>query len=205
MTAIFPQEKRFTCQKSGHCCCDREIIVTLTYRDIFRLFTALEKNFHKLLNQISFYKLNNSTRPSLKEQLVLTPIQTSQGNIIPGLRKREDDSCIFYFRPDCSIYSHRPLACKNYPLAFITEKNEISCVWAKKSLKSCPGIGKGSIIELNEIKKRGNDYFKEINTHNHVVGELNIEASNGRPLTARESLWILLAYGEKEIQPNDEN
>jgi Fe-S-cluster containining protein len=200
LIAISSQEKRFTCQQSGHCCCDHEIIVTLTYRDIFRLYTALENNFQKLLQQISFYKLDKSTQLLIREQMVLTPIQTSQGNIIPGLRKREDDSCIFYFQPNCSIYLHRPLACKNYPLAFIKEKKEFSCVWAKKSLKSCPGIGKGPIIELNEIKKQAIEYFKEINSHNHVVDELNIEAKKGKPLTARECLWVLLAYGEKENQ-----
>ncbi len=200
MTIILPQEKRFTCQRSGHCCCDREIIVTLTYRDIFLLYKVLEQNFHELLKQISFYRLDKSTKSLLKEHMVLTPIQTSQGDIIPGLKKRKDNSCIFYFKPNCTIYSHRPLACKNYPLAFIKEKKEILCVWAKKSLKTCPGIGKGQLLKLNEIKNRGTDYFKEINLHNHVVNELNIEAKNGRPLSARECLWILLAYGEKENQ-----
>ncbi len=198
MNAIFLEEKRFKCQQSGHCCCDREIVVTLTCHDIFRLYSALENNFELLIQKLSFYKMNDSVQKDLLRQLVLSPIQTSQGNVIPGIRKREDSSCIFYFPPNCSIYADRPLACRNYPLAFVKEKKDISCVWAKKSLKSCPGIGKGAHIDPLNIRKLGNEYFRDIKSHNYVVGEINKEATEGKMLTTRESIWILIAYSEKE-------
>ncbi|MHA1969941.1 MAG: YkgJ family cysteine cluster protein, partial [Candidatus Hodarchaeales archaeon] len=134
MTAISLEEKRFKCQQSGHCCRDREIVVTLTYHDIFRLFSALNNNFQLLIQKITFFKMDKKVQKKVLKQLVLSPIQTSQGNVIPGLRKREDNSCIFYFPPNCSIYTNRPMACRNYPLAFVKKKNEISCVWGKKSL-----------------------------------------------------------------------
>jgi hypothetical protein len=90
------------------------------------------------------------------------------------------------------------MACRNYPLAFVKKKNEISCVWGKKSLATCPGIGKGDPLDSKDIKKLGSEYFQTLKSHNYVVGELNHEAVNGKMLTARESIWILLAYGEKE-------
>ncbi len=200
MTAIIPQEKRFTCQQSGHCCSSREIVVTVTYRDLFRLYTALESNFQQLLNKISFFRLDKTIPLITRKQMVLTPIKTGQGNVIPGLRKREDNSCILYYPPNCGIYNSRPLACRNYPLAFIKKKKEITCVWVKNSLKSCPGIGKGPPLDFNTLKNNGIEHFKEIQTHNHIVADLNVESVHGKPLTARESLWVLLAYGEKENQ-----
>ena len=190
MNAISLEEKRFKCQQSGFCCRNREIVVTLTYHDIFRLYSALENNFDRLIQKLSFYKMNDSVQKELLKQLVLSPIQTSQANVIPGLRKREDSSCIFYFPPNCSIYADRPLACRNYPVAFVKEKKDISCVWVKKSLKSCPGIGKGAPIDPFNIRKLGNEYFENIKSHNYVIGEINKEVTKGKMLTARESIWI---------------
>lgn len=198
MNAISLEEKRFKCQQSGHCCRDREIVVTLTYHDIFRLYSALGNNFELLLQKLTFYKMDDSVQKDLLKQLVLSPIQTSQGNVIPGLRKRENSFCMFYFPPNCSIYADRPLACRNYPLAFVKEKKYFSCVWGKKAFKFCPGIGKGVPIDPLNIRKLGNEYFENIRSHNYVVGEINKEATKEKMLTARESIWILLAYGGKE-------
>ncbi|MFX0170765.1 MAG: YkgJ family cysteine cluster protein [Candidatus Hodarchaeota archaeon] len=191
-------EKRFHCQQSGHCCVNPKIIVTLTYRDIFRLYMIQDYNFEKLLQKISFYTLEESLVNIVREQMVLEPIQTSQGKIIPGLRKLKGGSCIFYNHPNCSIYSNRPLACMNYPFTFIKEKDAIVSVWAKNALKSCPGIGKGPPISSEKIKRLGERLIEEIQLQNQVVENLNIEALEGRPLTAREALWIFVIYGEKE-------
>jgi hypothetical protein len=87
---------RFFCQQSGNCCCNPNIIVTLTYRDIFQLYMILDTSFEKLLQKISFYTLEESLINIVKKQMVLEPIQTSQGNVIPGLRKYEGGSCVFY-------------------------------------------------------------------------------------------------------------
>jgi Fe-S-cluster containining protein len=189
---------RFFCQQSGNCCCNPNIIVTLTYRDIFQLYMILDTSFEKLLQKISFYTLEESLINIVKKQMVLEPIQTSQGNVIPGLRKYEGGSCVFYSRPNCSIYSNRPLACRNYPFAFLSEGEKIKPVWAKNSLQSCPGIGKGLLISSDNIKSLGEKVHEEIQVQNQIVRNLNIEALEGRPLTAREALWILVIYGEKE-------
>ncbi|MHA1237512.1 MAG: hypothetical protein ACTSQ9_07640, partial [Candidatus Hodarchaeales archaeon] len=54
----FPKGKiyRFQCQQSGHCCCDPNIIVTLTFMDVFDLFLAMDKDFESLLVKLTFYK-----------------------------------------------------------------------------------------------------------------------------------------------------
>ncbi|MFW9904864.1 MAG: YkgJ family cysteine cluster protein [Candidatus Thorarchaeota archaeon] len=187
---------RFECQQSGHCCSDSNIIVTLTYRDLLRLFKLLDKDFRTLLQKISFYKLNQSNEV-LQEQMVLEPIQTSEGDIIPGLRKIKE-FCTFYAHPNCKIYSERPFSCQTYPLAFIKKEKQFVCTWVKNSRKTCPGIGKGTVLSQQFIQDLAKRYFQEIETHNHIVKELNKEALNGRPLTARGAMWILISYGEKE-------
>ncbi|UCG02301.1 MAG: YkgJ family cysteine cluster protein [Candidatus Heimdallarchaeota archaeon] len=189
-------ERRFECQQSGHCCSDPNIIVTLTYRDLFRLFNVLNKDFRILLQKVSFYKLEEYNQV-LEEQMVLEPIQTSEGNVIPGLRKIKE-FCAFFARPNCRIYPDRPMSCRSYPLAYIQRGERIVCTWVKNSRKTCPGIGKGAVLSQTFIKNLGKKYFHEIETHNYVVGELNKEAINGRPLTARGALWVLITYGEKD-------
>jgi Fe-S-cluster containining protein len=129
--------------------------------------------------------------------MVLEPIQTSEGDIIPGLRKVKE-FCTFYDHPNCRIYSERPLSCRSYPLAFIKKGKQFICTWVKNSQKTCPGIGKGTTLSQRFIQNLGKEYLQVIETHNRVVRELNKEALNGRPLTARGALWILISYGEKE-------
>ena len=196
MDIISLGEGRFECQQSGHCCKDPNIIVTLTFRDLFRIFVKINKDFRVLLQKISFYKLNESDIV-LQKQMVLDPIQTSEGNVIPGLRKLKD-FCTFYAHPNCLIYPKRPMSCQSYPLAYLKEGDQIVCTWVKNSQKTCPGIGKGGVLSQRFIQDLGIKYFQEIETHNHVVRELNKEAMNGRPLTARGALWILITYGEKK-------
>ena len=129
--------------------------------------------------------------------MVLNPIQTSEGLVIPGLRKFEGGRCIFYKQPHCMVYSNRPLACQNYPFAFVKHHNEIIFTWVKDSLNTCIGIGKGFPIPGDEIKRLGKEFFKQIYRHNKLVENLNLEASKGTPLSAREALWMMTFYAEK--------
>ncbi len=191
-------EIRFACQQSGHCCIDSKIIVTLTFKDLCELFTAVGSDFRILLQKISFYTLDSSTTPLIQKQMVLEPIETSQGRVLPGLRKLGGKFCVFYSHPNCAIYPNRPLACRNYPFTFLEENKQVFCTWVKNSRKTCPGIGKGFKQSLTDLENLGKQFFKEIQLHNNVVQELNVEALNGRPLTAREALWVLVTYGESK-------
>ncbi|WP_455140536.1 YkgJ family cysteine cluster protein [Candidatus Hodarchaeum mangrovi] len=188
---------RFKCQQSGHCCTSSKILVTLTYLDIFNLFVYLDSDFEQLLRKITFYKVKQNYNSNFIKQLVLSPVNTSDGIILPGLKKLDNEVCIFYHKPSCSIYSRRPLACQNYPFAFIEEEDFILSIWAKNAEKTCPGIGKGNKINKSSLQKSALTYHRIIGEHNRVVENINIEAETGRALTARESLLILLTYAQK--------
>ena len=185
------------CQQSGHCCCDQNIIVTLTYSDIYRLYLALNKNFNRLIQKIIFYSLSTNSDKILQNQMVLNPIHSSDGLVIPGLRKFEGGRCIFYKQPNCMVYSKRPLACQNYPFAFVKHQNKIAFTWVKNSINTCIGIEKGFPISDDEIKRLGRKFFEEIYNHNKLVENLNLEASKDNPLSAREALWMMTFYAEK--------
>ena len=188
---------RFQCQQSGHCCCDPGIVVTLTFFDVYRLYQFLENDFEYMIKKLTFFKLDNSFDESIRKRLVLEAIQTQEGNVVPGLKKISGENCIFYKQPNCTIYSSRPKACRNYPFAFSREREHIEVLFAKDASKNCIGIGKGSSLPISGLYKQGRETLREINQHNEFINELNIEASKGNPLSAREAIWMFIVYGEK--------
>lgn len=190
---------KFTCQQSGKCCCNPNILVTLTYMDLSRLYRLFENDFHQTLRRITFYRFKKKDiSPDLLKKVVLHPIHSSQGYIVPSLKKHENGVCTFYFKPNCSIHSDRPLACKNYPIAFDVKNDQLYCIWAKNAKSTCAGIGIGNLIPLNDLEKQGRYFLEETEKHNLIISEINHEESKGKPLSAREALWILIAYGEKQ-------
>ena len=191
------KEIRFLCQQSGHCCCDPNIIVTLTFIDVYDLFLAVDKDFEVLMRKLTFYKFEQQTNEDQRKKLVLPAISTSDGEVIPGIKKIAGLNCAFYSKPTCSIYHNRPLACKNYPFAFLGKENEITFSWAKNAEKTCPGIGVGELIEYSYIERNGKVTSDNLNMHLNIAQEINTEAANGKPLTVREVIWIFIVYGEK--------
>ncbi len=198
-----PLDVRFECQQSGHCCCDPQIIVTTTFLDIFQIFSQLDGDFEYLLKKLTFYRVETDLNLELRKRLVLTPVQTSDGKIIPGLMKINGLNCVFYSKPNCSIYNSRPRACRNYPIAFLGAEAEAPFIWAKDSKETCPGIGKGIPLSFPSVIQQGKITLEEINTHNDLVHELNIEASKGKPLSAREVVWMFIVYAEKYSSENN--
>ena len=189
---------RFQCQQSGHCCCSPNIIVTLTFMDVFDIFLALDKDFESLLRKLTFYKLEGNVNEDRRKKLVLPAISSSDGDVIPGIKKINGLDCIFYLKPKCLIYRYRPLACKNYPFTFSGEDREIKFSWAKNAEKTCLGIGEGDPIDYSYVERNGKVTSDNLNMHTSLIQELNTESANGKPLTVREIIWIFIVYGEKK-------
>ncbi len=204
MSSAKPPEFYFECQQSGFCCCDPKIIVTTTFLDIHSLYLALEREFEYLLKKLSFYRIDTDLSPELRKKLVLSAIHTTDGEIIPGLRKINGQNCVFYTRPNCSIYRYRPRACKNYPIAFLGNKSKNRFIWAKDSEKVCPGVGKGRLLSLTTLIQEGKMTLEDIQAHNDLINELNTEASKGTPLSAREVIWLFIVYAEKYLSTKEE-
>ncbi len=197
-----PKEIRFQCQQSGHCCCNSKIIVTLTSTDVYNLYLAVDKDFESLMRKLTFYKFEKQPKVHQRKKLVLPAISTSDGEVIPGIKKINGLNCTFYNKPNCSIYPNRPLACKNYPFTYLSKGKGSKFAWAKNAEKSCPGVGEGAIVKTSYIKRNGEETANSLNMHTNFIQELNTEASNGYPLSVREVIWMFIVYGEKMKNQN---
>jgi Fe-S-cluster containining protein len=152
-----------------------------------------------MIKKLTFYKIDSSFDEFMRERLVLEAIETKEGNIVPGLRKIGGKNCIFYKQPNCTVYSSRPKACRNYPFAFARKKEHIEVLLAKDAKRDCIGIGKGPLLPISGLYKQGQNTLREIDLHNDFIEELNIEAGKGNPLSARETIWMFIVYGEKFV------
>ena len=198
MKSVEKSSFSFICQQTGHCCTDPNIIVTLTFSDIFKLFTEIKTDFDALIKIISFYKIRGSHTQVIQNRMVLSAVKTKEGMIIPGLRKLKNSNCLFYDKPNCKIYNNRPLACRSYPFAFDYSKTSVTWKWAKDAEKTCQGIGKGKLWSEAKLKKLGEVTLNHIREHNDLIKELNLEAKKGNPLSVKEVLWIFIAYAQKQ-------
>ena len=67
-----------------------------------------------------------------------------------SLKEKDNYDCIFLGENGCSIYEGRPLQCRTYPFwPSIVESREN---WESEK-RSCPGIGKGPIINKDTIEE----------------------------------------------------
>ena len=64
---------------------------------------------------------------------------------------RINPDCIFLEGKRCGVYSARPTQCRTWP--FWPEVMNAK-TWKKEVLSFCPGVGKGSKVPLEEIKKQ---------------------------------------------------
>ena len=165
--------------------------------DVYNLYQAVEQDFEVLIRKLSFYKFEKKASEKQKIKLVLPTVSTSDGDIIPGIKKINGLNCTFFTQPNCSIYHNRPLACRNYPFTFLRDKTSLKFSWAKNAEKTCPGIGKGEIVDVSYIKQSGDLTLNSLSLHKNLIQELNTEVDRGNPLSAREVIWMFIIYGEK--------
>jgi Fe-S-cluster containining protein len=100
---------QFRCHPGVSCfnACCRQADVTLTPYDVIRMKD----------------RLGMGSGEFLKAHTV--PFQMDQDGV-PGIKLRTDNSgaCLFVTEDGCSIYSHRPTACRYYPLGHMAVKEE---------------------------------------------------------------------------------
>jgi uncharacterized protein len=70
------------------------------------------------------------------------------------LRKPLDSQCHFLTNEGCSIHPAKPTQCRLYP--FWPELVESRTAWKEES-RSCPGIGKGELIQIGTAMEIANE------------------------------------------------
>jgi hypothetical protein len=196
----FVENMKFACQRSGNCCSHSKIMITLTHEDLLMLLQAVQSP-EKLESVISFLKfeenLDQDIKNAVKEQLIINGIKTTEGELIPILKKKKENSeCIFYDRNthNCQIYPYRPLACRMFPLGFTNIAGRKAITWNSMGLNICPGINKGQEIEKEEMKNLIIVAERAISTTNKIIESINAEALEKQNLLSSKEAVLMLLY-----------
>ena len=197
---------QFSCIKCGACCSDEMIKITLTHTDLFRLFMDIQ-DIEKIKNLLTIYLLpkesttTKQTRKEIIEKMVISPIKMNEGDGFICLKKKDDQkSCIFLNeKQECEIYSIRPLACRTFPFLHNFDDKKNNIIFTKRAFEICPGIGKGRIIDMKELTKKGKKTSKELENFAYFTKTLNDYQKQRKFMTLSEIISFALLFAEKEI------
>ena len=118
---------RFECQRCGNCCRGEPGTIWINKREI---------------------KETSALMGISKNQFAERYIRIINGRI--SLQEHGNGDCIMY-NDGCKIYETRPLQCKTFP--FWKSNLGNTADWEEQG-KTCPGIGKGKLHTVEEIKSR---------------------------------------------------
>ena len=132
-------ELNFRCDKGLDCftCCCRDVSIVLTPYDVLRMKRALGIDSTEFLEK---YTVLAETR---KQKLPVVLLKMNP----------EDRRCCFVSDEGCSIYSHRPWACRMYPLGLAEPKTphpEERGFYFLLREELCHGHGKGTPCTVRE-------------------------------------------------------
>ena len=124
---------RFSCTRCSACCRHDSGFVFLSEEDAGRLISALNMGKNEFTE--TFCRWVPS--PDGTEQL--------------SLKEKSNFDCIFWTSDgNCSVYETRPLQCRAFPFWPSVLSSEED--W-EFTAESCPGIGQGSLVSADSIKK----------------------------------------------------
>ena len=195
----------FECKRCAKCCSSKNILVTLTHKDLQRLYEHFG-SIEKLLEYIAFYQPENEKHYHLlKEKMKVPAFKTLRGLAYIGLLKKPNSSeCFFLEGNSCLIYPIRPKACANYPLAFSVDKKGILKVGVAGSTKvlktSCKGILKPASKRTyfkKDVEKSGIATIKELKRLDYLAKIWNEMVDTGTVVpTVRNLLLFILSQEE---------
>ncbi len=120
----YPEGLKFECTRCGRCCRERAIL--LLPEDVERLSAAYG------LDPEEFAEPVEGLDPYTHKM------------------KKRNGACVFYRDGECTVYPHRPLACRFYPFALLPFEGEYVFILLEK----CPGVGRGNTL--------GREFFEEL-------------------------------------------
>jgi Fe-S-cluster containining protein len=125
------QALRFECQTGCTACCEQKGFVYLTEDDLARIAKHLGMSAARFERQYCY-----RTRRLLR------------------LRIPKESNCRFLQEGGCSIHPVKPTQCRIFP--FWPELVESRREW-KKTARYCPGMGKGSLIQIEAAKQQAEE------------------------------------------------
>ena len=187
----------FDCHPGVPCftdCC-RHLELALTPYDVLRLRKATQLDSAQLHQR---YLIKEQTEEDVFPHFYLTMVDDGKG------------SCIFVSKQGCSIYEHRPSACRTYPLgrAAVRHENEIEEFYVLLQEPHCKGFGERTIQTIAsfcETQKLGvynrfNDMVTEIQQHEKIRQGMRLNHQQAELYTM--ALYDLDTFREKFARGN---
>ena len=121
---------KFECQGSSNCCVSRG-----SYGFVY----VSKKDIKRLSKYTNLY---------IKDFIHLYCDKTD--GFIHFKEKLKNGNCQFLKNKRCDVYKARPTQCRTWPF---WKENMNTKTWNNEIANFCPGVGKGEIIEQNNINK----------------------------------------------------
>jgi Fe-S-cluster containining protein len=163
---------QFECIKCGACCKNRDLLVTLTGRDLVKIAITLGLNAEEMLRAIDFYVQaeGNSIPEGLKH---IPQISTEAGLATIALKKNDDGDCIFLKDDLCMIHEIRPGACASFPFVFTRDSAGIN--WGLSAMKEiCPGLGEGPDVKESDLLEIAAGVLEELEIYREFTKDWNV-------------------------------
>ncbi len=158
---------KFKCTLCGRCCSDPDIYITLTHKDIYRLYLKFN-DISEVMSKISLIL------DPIEHTLVMPTVRLYDHNNIVSLKKDNSGKCIFLNSNNtCNIYEYRPLVCRSFPFTFSKENSWLRWGFSFK-YSICEGIGKGDEISDDDLINLGTIVLSEINDFYSFVRDWNL-------------------------------
>jgi Fe-S-cluster containining protein len=124
----YPANVCFQCVRCGLCCGDTE-----------------QKARHILLLKSDADQISAHTNQQIDAFAVKAADKAPY--IYEMKKKQQDGKCIFLLSEECSIYEHRPLICRFYPIELSTNEEG---AYIFKVTDECPGVCRSEFCDLGE-------------------------------------------------------
>lgn len=161
---------KFKCQRCGSCCHHKRPLEFDDLVPMERLQEFVEKSNLIYLTENDIENMSQRTgRPPAEFADTLFEYD---GNFVlvkddgrkiildlPVMKSKEDTTCVFY-KEGCTVYQERPRACRLFPFRVEEETTPDGDILLSINYNpTCPGIGKGKIIDKKELEKLVVDQF----------------------------------------------
>lgn len=171
MKTIFGDIK-FKCQRCGSCCHHKRPLEFDDLVSMERLQEFVEKSNLIYLTENDIENISQRTGRQPAE--FVDTLFEYDGNFVlvkddgrkvildlPVMKSKEDTTCVFYDE-GCTVYQERPRACRLFPFRVEEETMPEGDILLSISYNpTCPGIGKGKIIDKKELEKLVVDQFMQ--------------------------------------------
>ncbi len=163
---------KFKCQRCGSCCHHKRPLEFDDLVPMERLQEFVEKSNLIYLTENDIE--NISRRAGCPPAEFADTLFEYDGNFVlvkddgrkvildlPVMKSKEDTTCVFY-KESCTVYQERPRACRLFPFRVEEETTPDGDILLSISYNpTCPGIGKGKIIDKKALEKLVVDQFMQ--------------------------------------------